>query len=392
MSQRKFLITKCTLIPNEGSSLDEDYDIVRGGPTINYFESIESPAISMTITFIDIDQVISRKGIYGGEGVDVTVKVDGFPDFKVTSKKHKLMLNSVRNVITETNKQISTLEFIATEAIINETARVNKKFTGNVTQTVEDLLEKDKKGIKTEKEIKTDRAVNAYSFVGNLKRPFDTIHWLCPKTLEEKPKATFTHTDKPYDKDASPFAILQNNLGRSNDIAMNLRMGMYANKTIYIDIENGKKSITDFKVSELNLNKPIKLLDGIEEHPSRLMLRVNDFGVAQKGSKKKDVQPETELAVYQNKSYIRNNMLFSQVLQIAIPVNTELRAGDLIKIKLPLKRGQGEEKTDSYGDDSSNDLSGNYLISELRHIIGGGRSETQLSLVRDVFTATKQDA
>ena len=85
-------------------------------------------------------------------------------------------------------------------------------------------------------------------------------------------------------------------------------------------------------------------------------------------------------------------MLFSQVLQIAIPVNTELRAGDLIKIKLPLKRGQGEEKTDSYGDDSSNDLSGNYLISELRHIIGGGRSETQLSLVRDVFTATKQDA
>ena len=93
MSQRKFLITKCTLIPNEGSSLDEDYDIVRGGPTMNYFESIESPAISMTITFIDIDQVISRKGIYGGEGLDVTVKVDGFPDFKITSKKHKLMLN-----------------------------------------------------------------------------------------------------------------------------------------------------------------------------------------------------------------------------------------------------------------------------------------------------------
>ena len=418
MSQRKFLITKCTLIPNEGSSLDENYDIVRGGPIINYYESIDSPSISMTVTFIDIDQVISRKGVYGGEGIDLTVKVGGFADFKITSKKHKLMLNSVRNVITETNKQLATLEFISTEAIINETARVNKKFTGNVTQTVEDLLEKDKKGIKTKKEIKTDRAVNSYSFVGNLKRPFDTIHWLCPKTqssdknfgflfyenidgynfrsieklLEEKPKATFTHTDKPYDKDASPFAILQNNLGRSNDIAMNLRMGMYANKTIYIDIENGKKSITDFKVSELNLKKPIKLLDGIEEHPSRLMLRINDFGVAQKGSKKEDVQPESELAVYQNKSYIRNNMLFSQVLQVAIPVNPDLRVGNLIKIRLPLKKGKGEEKTDSYGDESSNDISGSYLISELRHIIGGGKSETQLSLVRDVFTATKQDA
>ena len=261
MSQRKFLITKCTLIPNEGSSLDENYDIVRGGPIINYYESIDSPSISMTVTFIDIDQVISRKGVYGGEGIDLTVKVGGFADFKITSKKHKLMLNSVRNVITETNKQLATLEFISTEAIINETARVNKKFTGNVTQTVEDLLEKDKKGIKTKKEIKTDRAVNAYSFVGNLKRPFDTIQWLCPKSqssdknfgflfyenldgynfrsieklLDEKSRFTFTQTDKPYDKDTGPFTILQNNLGRSNDIAMNLRMGMYANKTIYID-------------------------------------------------------------------------------------------------------------------------------------------------------------
>ncbi len=416
--ETKFLISKCSLIPSEGSSLKENYDIVRGNPIIDYYESVESPSVAMTITFVDNDQVIGREGITGGEYVDVTVKIDGFDDFKIKSKKHKLMLNSVKNMVTETSKQIASLEFISVESIINETARVNKKFSDNVSQTVFELLVGDKKGIQTSKKLDKDRATNKYSFVGNLKRPFDTIQWLCPKTqsskesfgflffetldgykfksieklLDQKPAYTYTQTDKPNDKNAKGLVILQNRLNQSNDIAMNLRMGMYANKTIYIDIENGKKSIVDFKVSELNLNKPIKLLDGIEEHPSRLMLRVNDFGVAQKGSKKKDVQPETELAVYQNKSYIRNNMLFSQVLQIAIPVNTELRAGDLIKIKLPLKRGQGEEKTDSYGDDSSNDLSGNYLISELRHIIGGGRSETQLSLVRDVFTATKQDA
>ena len=50
------------------------------------------------------------------------------------------MLNSVRNVITETNKQVATLEFVSVESIINETARVNKKFTGNVSQTVSELL------------------------------------------------------------------------------------------------------------------------------------------------------------------------------------------------------------------------------------------------------------
>ena len=44
-------------------------------------------------------------------------------------------------------------------------------------------------------------------------------------------------------------------------------------------------------------------------------------------------------------------------------------------------------KTDSYGNDRTNDPSGKYLISGLRQIIGGEKSETQLTLIRDVFSA-----
>ena len=129
------------------------------------------------------------------------------------------------------------------------------------------------------------------------------------------------------------------------------------------------------------------------------MLRVNDFGVAQKGAKKDDVVPSSELAVYQNKSYTRNNLLFSQSLKISIPFNPDLRAGLTLDIKLPFKKdnrtkrggstGENSSKatTDSFGDDKTNDPSGKYLISELRHILGGGKSETQLTLIRDVFTA-----
>ena len=367
----------------------------------------------MTITFVDNDQVIGREGITGGEYVDVTVKIDGFDDFKIKSKKHKLMLNSVKNMVTETSKQIASLEFISVESITNETARVNKKFSDNVSQTVFELLVGDKKGIQTSKKLDKDRATNKYSFVGNLKRPFDTIQWLCPKTqsskksfgflffetldgykfksieklLDQKPAYTYTQTDKPNDKNAKGLVILQNRLNQSNDIAMNLRMGMYANKTIYIDIENQTKQIVDFKISDLKPKKPLKLLNGIEDYPTRLMLRVNDLGAQQKGSKKKDVEKLNELAVYQNKSYIRNNLLFSQSLSISIPLNPELRAGQVLDLKFPLKKGDGEKETDSYGTDKTNDPSGKYLISELRHLIGGGKGETQLTLVRDTFTA-----
>jgi len=411
MAESQFLITKCLLRPNEGSSLDEDYDIARGNPIINYFESIESPSISMTLTFIDVDQVLGRKGITGGEFINLTIQDGEVDKFKITDD-HKMMLNSVRNMTTETNKQFATLEFISTETIVNETARVTKKFTGNVANIVEELLVSDKKGIQTEKKLEKDQAANSYSFIGNLKRPIDTIQWLCPKTQSSKTNFGFlfyenldgyhfksienllkqdpieyTYTDKPDDPNIGPFKILQNNLNQTNDIGMNCRMGMYANRTIYIDIENQTNQEVDFKITELDLKKPVKLLDGIEDFPTRLMLRVNDFGVAQVGAAKSDVQPLSELAVYQNKSYIRNNLLFSQSLSIAIPLNTTLRAGFMIDVKLPLKKGDGEAPTDSTGNEKTNDPSGKYLISELRHVIGAGAAETQLTLIRDVFTA-----
>ena len=170
---------------------------------------------------------------------------------------------------------------------------------------------------------------------------------------------------------------------------MNLRMGMYANRTIYVDIINGTKEIVDFKASDFSplLKKPPKILSGLEDKPTRLMLRVNDMAAAQKDSKKKDQQPASELAVYQNKSYIRNNLLFSQSIKISTPLNPDLRVGQMIEIKLPFKKGDGDKETDSYGNDKTNDASGKYLISGLRQLIGGGKSESQLTLIRDVISA-----
>ena len=239
------------------------------------------------------------------------------------------------------------------------------------------LLIGDKKGIGTSKklfgpvdeklgetDVEKDRATNSYSFVGNLKRPFDTIQWLCPKAQSAKDDFGFLFyetldgyhfrsikslleqdaiTYQQTDSQEITNKILQNNLNQTNDIGMNMRMGMYANRTIYVDIENQTTETVDFKASDLKLNKPPTLLTGIEDYPTRLMVRVDDVGVAQVGSAKTDVQPKSELAKYQNKSYIRNNLLFSQSLSISIPLNTSLRAGFALNIKLPLKQEDGDQ-------------------------------------------------
>ena len=414
-----YFISKCQLMPN-GSSLEEEYDITRGNPSINYYESVTSPSISMTLSFMDIDQMISQEGITGGEMIDLEIIIPDFEEkFKIESKKQKLVLNSVRDVVTSTNKQMATLEFVSEESLINETSRVNKKFTGNVTQIVSQLLtnesNSDKKGIQTEKEFNSDQAVNKYSFVGNLKRPFETIQWLCPKAqasaknfgflffenldgfhfksienlLKQEPEFLYQKPDRPTETD---LRIIESNLNQSNDMGMNARMGMYSNRTIYIDLENETYEETDFNISELNPEKPLKVIETLKEKPTRLMFRMLDQGALQKGSTKKEVEKRNELAVYQNKSYIRNNLLFSQSLNISVPINPELRAGQIIEVQFPLKDNTDQNTTDKFGKDKDNDISGKYLISELRHVIGDGTSSTQLNLIRDTFTAIKKDA
>ncbi len=410
MSQSRYLLKKFTLIPN-GTSLKEPYEVKAGFVSFDYFESIESPTISATYTFIDLDSVISRLGITGGEFVEIDIQ-DGDEDkFKITAK-HNMMINSVKGVVQDGNKEIATLELISIETITNETARLNKKFTGNISQTVEEILTKDKKGIQTKKKLFKDESANSYSFIGNLKRPFDTIQWLCPKT--QSPKSFgflfyenldgyhFKSIEGLFDQDAYRYQktdrpliddgkILENKLEQSNDIGMNCRMGMYANKTIYVDIENQEAEVIDFDLDQLkDLKKPAKAPKGFAKKPTRLMLRASDAGALQKGSVKDETEPQNSLAVYQNKSYIRNNLLFSQSFMMSIPVNTKLRVGELIDVKLPLKRDT-QNPANRFGNDKTNDPSGIYLIAELRHTLSrlGNRkvAQTTVRLIRNVFTA-----
>ena len=409
--ENRYFLKECKLVPTEGSSLKKEFEISAGNPLISYYESIKSPAISLTLTFLDVDQLVSREGITGGEYLSLKVKKEGHDDFEIKSNKHFLMLNSVKNVSTSSSKQLATLEFVSVEAIINETARVNKKYTGNVTQTVKELL-KGRRGIETKKKLDSDRASNSYSFVGNLKRPFDTIQWLCSKTQSSKDGYGFLFFEtadgyvfksiekllkqRPIeykkselpDQNSEPddFRIIENNLDQTNDIGINCRMGMYANKTIYINVDNATYKTVDFRLEDLKLKKSPKLPNKLERVPTRLMLRVLDKGALQKGSKRKEIQKENELAIYQSKSYARNNLIFSQSMSIVIPFNPDLRAGQMLDLKFPLRKGSDQETT-TYGKDSDDDVSGKYLISELKHTLGNNEGTTQLKLIRDVFTA-----
>ena len=409
---KSYLITQCSVFKKLDGDSSSEFGLLAGNPNISYYESLFSPSVNVTIETTDVSGFVSREEIYGGQSIEISIKMfdPEIDDFKIKKDKHGLVVNSVKNVTMDFKESKSTLECVSKDFLRNEVARLNRRFTGNITEIVKKIMEEEPKGIETTKDIEVDQATNSYTFCGNLKRSIDTIQWLQPKAKSEnqfgflffedydgyKFKSIESllkqepFTDQPFEMSqastSSRFAILDAVMVQTNDVFLNMRSGTYNNDTTYIDLISQTKSVDDFKIDNLkDLKNPPKLPDNLTDSTSRKMLRFDDPGVMQKGSKREDEQPKEELAKIQNQSYARNNLLFSQALKIKVSFNPSLRVGKIIEVRLPVDTDSSESGV-KYQKLSKGDLSGKYLISELRHKVGSNKSSTHLTLVRDLFT------
>ena len=409
---KSYLITQCSVFKKLDGDSSSEFGLLAGNPNISYYESLFSPSVNVTIETTDVSGFVSREEIYGGQPIEISIKMfdPDIDDFKIKKDKHGLVINSVKNVTMDFKESKSTLECVSKDFLRNEVARLNRRFTGNITEIVKKIMEEEPKGIETTKDIEVDQATNSYTFCGNLKRSIDTIQWLQPKAKSEnqfgflffedydgyKFKSIESllkqepFTDQPFEMSqastSSRFAILDAVMVQTNDIFLNMRSGTYNNDTTYIDLISQTKSVDDFKIDNLkDLKNPPKLPDNLTDSTSRKMLRFDDPGVMQKGSKREDEQPKEELAKIQNQSYARNNLLFSQALKIKVSFNPSLRVGKIIEVRLPVDTDSSESGV-KYQKLGKGDLSGKYLISELRHKVGSNKSSTHLTLVRDLFT------
>ena len=418
---KNFSLNQCALRPAEVDPvLEAEFPMLAGVQSIDYYESILSPSISVQVKILDVDGNLSAKGVYGGEKLAIKIvagKDSELEDFVITPEDHELILNSIKDITSGVKQQTATLQFVSKDLIKNEASKINKRYVGNITDSVKDILTKDPKGIKTTKSIDdVDRASNNYAFVGNRHNAFDIIQRLQPKAggvgYDDKKKSDYgflffetfdgyhfrsfrslfepepeTEYVKSEISGTDDFVIDNYNFSSGNDVVLNLKSGLYNNETTFVELDKTQITKVKFNMDEtedLTL-KPPKVPVNIEGKPSRIMLRVADTGVHQhyeeNSSKLKDVQPFTDLAVYQNKSYARFSLLNSQSLNITVGMNPSLRAGQTIRVKFPTVDYKAE-----FGDDDSKDISGKYLISHLRHEFEGGKFRTHLRLIRDLFT------
>jgi hypothetical protein len=390
----------------------------------NYYEDILSPCITMTMQIAITGNVYNGLPIRGGEKVvfDITT---GTGDFKLDGD-YGMYVYKVSNYASDGIKEIFTLHLISREGLTNETSRVQKKYkkvpiNDHVTDILKNVLKTNKY-----KSQNIERTSNSYSFIGNQKKPFHILTWLGPKGIpsttssgvngqrakgvagflfyETKDGFNFKSIDKlvsatssgsstsnnipiysyssaiESNQAANNFRILNYYIEKNVDLMKSLRVGMYANKTYYFDLYKNTLDLYDYYLKDEIKNKlggqgQLIIPDDFKESFSRILVRTSDRGTLDPNDISGDSgRDNADMA----KSFSRYNLLFTQSLNMVVPCNVNLRAGQVIEAQFPKV-----EASKSAGVDEQQ--SGKYLIKELRHHFEANNMVTSLKLVRDSY-------
>ena len=200
-------------------------------------------------------------------------------------------------------------------------------------------------------------------------------------------------TDDP-NKD---FKILTYATNRNQDLIGKLERGAFSSQRYYVNPVSFKPSISVFKASDYLKKsgmsklgaKPIDLprIDDksdktLGDLPTRIFVGMLDVGTVEEDASDEGWNSPSKLnadpAKIHAQSMMRYNQLLTQVLEITIPLNSSLTAGNLIRCEFP-------QTSDAKRKEPDPETSGLYMIKELCHHFDKTRSFTSMLLVRDTF-------
>ena len=393
------------LVSEEGKSFDLKYQV----GFIKYYEDVIDPAIHVDIRIQDTHGLINKIPIRGGNLVRVKLKHPSQEGFL----EKELVVTNISNHILDQKREVFTLTCETLGALSNHTNRCWIKYKGSIAATVSKIINEKING----KIHSVDTTSNNCEFYGNYRRPFKVISDLCRKSIpttgsfeegnggtagylffetqdgynfrsidlifKEEPEVEYLMTPYKGGLDMSNNFKLSSNpiLRESHDIIKKLRSGAYSSSNWYYDVLTRKVHFYNFKVGDYQLGNEDELNPLAYKEPySRIILGTIDKGTTNKDADGVTIDKPQDQARYQAQASARYAAMFSQILDITVPMNLSLRAGMIIDVKFPdLNTGEPQDK--------NSPESGKYMIAKLSHEFGNTAGDfTGLSLVRDSFT------
>jgi len=411
------------------------------GKTIdfNYFESIYSPMITAQATIVDTgDTVLDKKDRLGTIKDALPIVGDGteFLTFKIATSnsvlttKEPMAITGSPLSMDQTQRQVLNLPLVS-KFIINTTSNPKLGYygIGTVDDAVKKILKENNLPF-LEKNIEKTQTVDKVE--GNNETPIDLVFHLCKKckpikgapgfffyetqegfnfrsieglindgiaefkenkNLEEERTYYYSNSQKQdLSTDKMDFNILKMPLiKRDQDLLTSLKSGIYNVRIQTKNLLTGQ--FTDNIVNLLDKNssylggKPSVKIGQNKQHLENYCKTYTY--VLTPGSLDEGVGSNVtnNPATYEPQAHMRYSMLHSQVVDIEIPCNTKLMAGNVIK--LMIENVTGGNKQDNKNNEHR---SGFYVILHLRHHFDPNHSKTFLTLARDtygLYTSTK---
>jgi len=406
----------------ESNDQSNSVDLRLGVQSIDYYEDIFSPTVTAKMVITNTGNSINGQSIYQGlplrGGERVSMKIAG----NVASNpglNFSFYVSSISNVISGNQLETFVLNLCSREAITNETARVVKKYptSSPISASAEDII---KSYLQTSKKSSVDPTSNKYGFIGNMRKPFTVLTWLASKGVpDSKGDATagyvFYETQEGYnfraldklitqektatynatevatpDSSQKDFEILSYVTNRNQNVLEKLRLGAFASQRMFFnpntfeftDPAKGLFKYENYAGKSKNLGSKITLprvSEGSDQTlgdiPSRMITGIVDIGTLEKDV---SVVENADPFKYQSQALMRYNVLFTQSLTMTVPLNTNLKAGNIIECLFP-------KTTTSKKKEYDQEQSGLYMIKELCHHFDTEGSYTSMKLIRDTF-------
>ena len=387
------------------------------GKTVNfnYYESLYSPVVSGNLTYVDAGGSVEDKkenltSIKDGLPItaleDLKVKIQtSFGTLDFTRDPFKVTSSPIMH--QESNRQTVLLTFVNEKELSNSEVPVFDRYVGRISDSIRKILQQ-KLQISNDK-IDIEPTKNSYGFVGKGRGALNIILDLCRRSVPVKGDAgyffyqtqdgfKYKSIDSLLSQDPKQkylyYGALRSNVENSDndfnillapkvkkdqDITKALKDGTYVNRNIFFNPQTFEHSEVVFSVDKDGVKKTLGGDLPIKTDELKSFVKTNHHILDIGSFEVQNQNPNNDPREWQATSTMRYNLLHSIVMEIQIPCNAELRAGDVIELEIE------SIKEDMVQSPSDEQQSGKYLILHLCHHFDSLRSFTSLTLVRDSY-------
>ena len=387
------------------------------GKTVNfnYYESLYSPVVSGNLTYVDAggsteDKKENLTSIKDGLPItaleDLKVKIQtSFGTLDFTRDPFKVTSSPIMH--QESNRQTVLLTFVNEKELKNSEVPVFDRYVGRISDSIKKILQQ-KLQISNDK-IDIEPTKNSYGFVGKGRGALNIILDLCRRSvpvkgdagyffyqtqdgfkyksidslLSQEPKQKYLYygalRSNVENSDNDFNVLLAPKVKKDQDITKALKDGTYVNRNIFFNPQTFEHSEIIFSVDKDGVKKTLGGDLPIKTDELKSFVKTNHHILDIGSFEVQNQNPNNDPREWQATSTMRYNLLHSIVMEIQIPCNSELRAGDVIELEIE------SIKEDMVQSPSDEQQSGKYLILHLCHHFDSLRSFTSLTLVRDSY-------